>query len=251
MSKDRSNDEGFKEELRESEVLGDLMEQRGIKMIPMAKIQEGLMKLQHTSTNVESKREWADESEGENDEDKGVTQKRDDEDLADLLDEKTPVMPSSDVFEKPANKRDLSSIKHEEGSEEEEQNYAESFASQRETSQLREEMEQMSEEMKSLKATLSGILKEREALPGHLSTIREDINQQMTLMLRKLHSALESDVSTSNVQAASATITQARDQATDRLAAASDYANDRPRDNSPLATKGAELKGKRRFRPVK
>lgn len=173
---------------------------------------------------------------------------KDVEDLDDLLNERTPVLPSSELFEDPEMKTPVLGQKDK---QEKEENYAESFASQRETSQLREEIEVMSEEMKSLKSTIASLLKEREAIPGHLSTIREDINQQMTLMLSKLHSALESDVSSANVKAASAAVSEAKERSADRLFAAEDYAKDKPRENSPLASKGAELKGKRRFRPVK
>lgn len=229
MSKPQRNEASYKEAQHEEDALEEAMKAENVAMPSMEKMSDVLNRMQ-----LESKEE-------------NSTIRGEDDDLEDLLEEKTPVLPSFDVFETPKEKQIAADGTH----EQEEENYAESFASQRETSQLREEIEMMSEEMKSLKTTISSLLKEREALPGHLSTIREDINQQMTLMLSKLHSALESDVSTSNVKAASAAIADVKDRSSDRLLAAEDYAKDKPRENSPLANKGSDLKGKRRFRPVK
>lgn len=231
MSKSRRQDEGYAEAQREEDALEEARIAKNAPMPSMKSISENLGKMQ-----IEAQKDTG-------------SQKDPEDELDDLLEEKTPVMPSSDVFQTPQGEKGKERMDEEQGGEEE--NYAESFASQRETSQLREEIEMMSEEVKSLKGTLTGLLKEREALPGHLTTIREDINQQMTLMLSKLHSALEDDVTSSNIRAASATITDTKERSADRLTAAADYAGDQPRETSPLANRGAELKGKRRFRPVK
>lgn len=230
MSKQRPNEDAYVSALNEGDELGSVMEAAGATMPSMRAIGDDLRNLvSHADSTSEQK-------------------PMEESDLDDLLDERTPVLPNQE-FPRPVSnipKIDVSS-----NDEANEENYAESFASQRETSQLREELEAMSEEMRELKSTLAGVLKEREAIPAHMSAIREDINRQMTLMLDKLHSVSESDVSSSGVNAAVATLNAARDASSERLLAAADYASDRPRQSSPLATAGAELKGKRRFRPCK
>jgi len=231
MSKPRINEDAFVSALQEGDELGNAMESSGAVMPSMERINRDLASLTPTAGQEEEGREM------------------NDEELEEMLDEKTPVLPNQE-FPRPSKIPPVI-IDEQEEKEEESMNYAESFASQRETSQLREELEAMSEEMKELKLTIAGVLKEREALPSHLSAIREDINRQMTLMLEKLHSAAEADISSSGVNAMATTLESVKESSTERLAAAADYATDRPRQNSPLATPGAELKGKRRFRPVK
>lgn len=202
-------------------------------MPSMEEINKGLGVISQKMNEGKDKREWAD----------------DDEELEDLLNEEaTPVQPSqefSTLSKERPEEVDITSPGPKEA------DYAESFASQRETSQLREELEMMSDEMKELKATIAGVLKEREALPHHLTSIREDINRQMTLMLEKLHFTTESQIASSNVNAVTTALNTVKEESSERLAAAADYATDKPRVTSPLANPGAELKGKRRFRPVK
>lgn len=233
MSKDQRNEDAFADALRESDDLADVMEKAGMTMPSIEEINQGLGTISKGMEDGKGKREWAD----------------DDDELEGLLnEEKTPVQMSKE-FEPPKSQRppevDVSSPNPDEA------DYAESFASQRETSQLREELEMMSEEMRDLKATIAGVIKEREALPQHLTSIREDINRQMTLMLEKLHFSTENQAESVNVHAISAALNTVKEESTERLAAAADYATDRPRVNSPLANPGSDLKGKRRFRPVK
>lgn len=234
MSKKPITDESYAEAQREEDAMEEARLQNNISMPSMKSISENLGKMQIEAMKEKEGERWGD----------------DEEELNDLLEQKTPVLPHQEEFQTPTERKGKEKDAEPE-QEEDDEVYEESFASQRETSQLREEFEVMSEEVRSLKSTISALLKEREALPGHLSVIREDINQQMTLMLSKLQFALESDVTTSNIKAASAAVTDAKERSADRLAAAVDYANDQPRETSPIANKGAELKGKRRFRPVK
>lgn len=233
MSKNLRNEDAFAESLREGDELADAMEKTGMTMPSMSEINEGLGVISDQMESGKGKREWAD----------------DDDELEGLLNEEaTPVQTSHEFPKREESKPvevDISSPDPEEG------DYAESFASQRETSQLREELEMMSDEMKELKATIAGVLKEREALPHHLTSIREDINRQMTLMLEKLHFSNETHVSSTNVDAVTTALNTVRDESVERLNAAADYASDKPRVTSPLANQGTELKGKRRFRPVK
>lgn len=235
----RGTEGGFQRALQESDQLAEIMEQEGIEPISIPDIQKGL----HEITGGVGIGSWADQAEEDT---------TGGEDLDRLISQTTPVLKQEDKFVTPpqhisANRE----IIEEEGQHEEEDAYEESFASQRETAQLREEFETMSGEIASLKSTINALLKEREALPGHLTSIREDINRQMTTMLDKLHSALESDLLSQNVQAATTAITEIQSASVDKLKAAADYASDRPREGSPIATKGAKLEGKRRFRPVK
>jgi len=140
---------------------------------------------------------------------------------------------------------------HDESDIEEEADYEESFASQREAAQIREDMEGLSTKIKGMEETIKALLREREGLPSHLASIREDVNSQLTLMLDKLNASLESDLSSSNVQAAISSVRGVQEDTADRLNAAASYASGEPRMSSPLTDPKANLKGKRRFKAVK
>lgn len=244
MSKKPENEESFKEAQHEEDAMDEVMTAGGVPIVPMEEMKDQLEMM------IPSKADWSEIAE-EEEQGKGEVEGMTEKEMDDLLEEKTPVIGSSEEVKTMGDDQILPSSDNKDDHEDDADFYAESFASQKETSQLREELEQMSEEVRSLKVSLSGLLGEREALPGHLTSIREDINSQMTLMLSKLHSALESDAVSSNIQAAAATLEEVKERSVDRLGAAASYATDRPRENSPLATKGSELKGKHRFRPVK
>lgn len=239
----RRTEESFQRSLEESDQLAEIMEQEGIRMPSISSIKKGIDDLNLT------RKEWADD-ENESDDD-NVDNDAAEEVLDELLEESTPVLTQKETFTTPPQKLPPKVTHRDEEEREQVGDYAESFASQRETAQLREEIEVMSTRFASLESTVSALLKEREALPGHLTTIREDINRQLTTVLERLNAALESDVPSTNVRAASTAILNLQQQSTEKLSAAADYATDRPREGSPIATRGAKLEGKRRFRPVK
>lgn len=169
-----------------------------------------------------------------------------------IEDQKTPTLKQG-VFSSPSDKGKMKKPMLEFVSEKDEEtvDYAESFASQREAAQLREELEAVTQKMQSLEDLVKGLLKEREAIPGHLDNIKSDVNRQLTLMLDKLQGLAESDLPRSSVTAAATTLEAVREETSDKLQAASSYAAAPPKATSPLATPGANLRGKRRFRPVK
>jgi ribosomal protein S15P/S13E len=135
--------------------------------------------------------------------------------------------------------------------EEAREEYPESFASQHETAQLREDFEGLSEKMGKLEEQVLALLKERESIPIHLDTIKEDVNRQLTLMMDKLTSGLEADLTPSSLQAAITSVQELKHDTVERLSAAKSYASAPPKSSSPLATTGVDLKGKRRFKPIK
>jgi hypothetical protein len=183
------------------------------------------------------------------------TDARDDtnEELEELIeDQRTPTL-GQGVFSSPSDERKGKKPILEFVSEKDEENvdYAESFASQREAAQLREELEIVTQKMQSLEELVKGLLKEREAIPSHLDNIKSDVNRQLTLMLDKLQGLAESDLPRSSVTAATTTLEAVKVEASDQLQAASSYASAPPKATSPLATPGANLRGKRRFKPIK
>jgi uncharacterized protein YoxC len=243
MDQHRQPDETFQGDQELIEKMDEVMEQEQVRV-------PGITDLLQVASDTEAimGRESTEEEKPQSDE----------KELEELMsDQHTPTLPSKE-FRKP----DKSSRKgkepakpvFEEGADDgsdNEHDYAESFASQRETAELREEVESITTKMAHLEDTIKGLLKEREALPGHLVTIREDINRQMTMMMDRLYSATESNLPQSSVQAAVTDIEAARDTAADRLNSAASYAQVPPKATSPLATRGAELKGKRRYKPIR
>lgn len=128
--------------------------------------------------------------------------------------------------------------------------YQESFASQRETSEMRSELEGMSARLSNLEQVLETILAERSTLPKHISTIREDLNSQLTLMMDKLNSSIEAGVTSAAAQDASQAVVSASDEIGDQFHALESHATAPPRARSILTNPQAKLSGRRRFKPV-
>lgn len=214
------------------EQISDLMERRGDKVPEISELLDLV-------NNVAQKTE-----DPATEEERDI---REDEELDDLLaQEVTPTLP---------NRQRIPGIQKppviEEEENEDDNDYEESFASQREISQLRDDFEALTERVAKYETLINVMLKERENLPVQLTSIREDINGQMTLALDKLNTALESDASPLNIQAAASAMQEVRDSSADKLQSASSFLQDKPNPASPLATSGASLKGKRRFAPIK
>lgn len=137
------------------------------------------------------------------------------------------------------------------GEEDPEEEYAESYASQRETAQIREDLDSLADKMARIEERMELMLKEREILPAKLESMRADQNDQLTLILDRLQNALESNVSPLTVTAASAEVERVKADVDDQMTAAVSYTSGEPRKTSPLVDKSADLKGKRRFKPIK
>jgi len=171
-----------------------------------------------------------------------------DENLDDLIKEASPTTPRVPQHmtypPKPTERR--SSVKAVATSSD----YQESFASQRETSEMRSELEGISARMSNLEATLEIVLSERSTLPKHIATIREDLNQQLTLMMDKLNTTIESGITSSAAQSASEAIVNAADEVGDQFHSLESHATGPPRAKSILTNPQAKLSGRRRFKPV-
>jgi hypothetical protein len=129
--------------------------------------------------------------------------------------------------------------------------YQESFASQREAAEMREEIESLSLRMSNLERTLETVLKERQALPGHLSHIHEQMNQQFTLVMDKLNGALEQGVKLSSTEEAASLIASSSVEVDDQMRALRSFASAPPQQSSPITRATTSLTGKRRFKPLK
>lgn len=246
MSQSRTNqipDESYKHALEVEDQLSELLETRGATVPPASELLGTVEEIEKRQKVAEGKKtDWADDEEP------------DDVDLL-VKDETTPLAAMGEFkdagklhpFVLPPQPPLIEARE----AEDEDNDYEESFASQKEISQLREEFEVMSDRMNKYEDVIEALLKERENLPVQITAIREDINGQMTLALDKLHSALESDKSPLNVHAAASAVKDVRDISVDRLESASSYLKSAPNKSSPVANAGVELKGKRRYRPVK
>jgi hypothetical protein len=238
LAKMSGNDETFHDAQKELSEMDEYMEKENLRV-------PGVPELLDVVERLEVVKE-------DNPEDKGVHSGGADE-LDELIeDQKTPTL-GQGVFSSPSDERKGKKPVLELVSEKDEENvdYAESFASQREAAQLREELEVVTQKMQSLEELVKGLLKEREAIPSHLDNIKSDVNRQLTLMLDKLQGLAESDLPKSSVTAATTTLEAVKEEASDKLQAASSYASAPPKATSPLATPGANLRGKRRFKPIK
>jgi hypothetical protein len=135
--------------------------------------------------------------------------------------------------------------------QENEGDYAESFATQHETAELREDFEKLSLKFNSLEEKMKLMIKERENLPTILNDMRADLNQQLTTFSDRMYAALEANSLNPAVQAALSTVENIRAEQSDQLRVASSYLASDPKAGSPLVIPGASLKGKGKFKPVK
>jgi hypothetical protein len=134
---------------------------------------------------------------------------------------------------------------------EEEPEYEESFASQRETAELRGEFESICERFAKMEEQFKLVVAEREKLPSVINDIRQDINGQLTLFSSKLYAALEKNNEASGVASVLADINDIKTDQDGQLRAAAQYLAAPPSSSSPLVKPGVTLKGKGRFKAVK
>nr|WKE35272.1 hypothetical protein [Plasmopara viticola lesion associated mononegaambi virus 5] len=73
--------------------------------------------------------------------------------------------------------------------------YQESFTSQQETAEIRHHIDSLDNKMMHIETLLETIMAERSSFPKHLARHQEDMNKQLTIVLDRLHTALEKDIS--------------------------------------------------------
>jgi hypothetical protein len=135
--------------------------------------------------------------------------------------------------------------------EDDEEDYAESFATQHETAELREDFEKLSLKFTSLEDKMKLLIRERENLPVILNDMRADLNSQLTAFSERMYAALEANALNPAVQAALSTVENIRADQADQLRVASSYLASDPKAGSPLVVPGSSLKGKGKFKPMK
>lgn len=234
------NDDTFKNEAEVDEMFDQALED-GAVPVPMNELLKGVEQAEAVINNEPNPSlrlpvsEWSEELVSP-------------ENLDDLIKEAsptTPRMPKPMVHKPEPTARRMSTKAAANSSD-----YQESFASQRETSEMRSELEGISARMANLEATLEIVLSERSTLPKHISTIREDMNQQLTLMMDKLNTTIESGISSSAAQNASEAVVNAADEVSDQFHSLESHATGPPRAKSVLTNPQAKLSGRRRFKPV-
>lgn len=234
------NDDTFKNEAEVDEMFDQALED-GAVPVPMGELLQGVEKAEAVLKKEPNPQltlpmsEWSEELISP-------------ENLDDLIKEASPTTPRLPKPTPPtqAHTTRRSSMKAAAASSD----YQESFASQRETSEMRSELESISARMSNLEATLEIVLSERSTLPKHIATIREDMNKQLTLMMDKLNTTIESGITSSAAQNASEAIVNAADEVGDQLHGLESHATAPPRSKSVLTNPHAKLSGRRRFKPV-
>lgn len=129
--------------------------------------------------------------------------------------------------------------------------YEESFASQQETAQLREEVDAMERRYKDLESKFDLVMRERDNLPTVINNIRNDLNVSLTEFSDKLYKVLEAQRDNKTIATTLATVDEVRAEHADQLKTAAGYLSAEPKATSPLVQKGATLKGKGKFKPIK
>lgn len=81
-----------------------------------------------------------------------------------------------------------------------EREYQESFTSQQESAEIRHQMEVLDIKLMNVETVLNAIVAERANLPKHIDHLREETNKQLTIVLDRLHTALEMNTSNSIIQ---------------------------------------------------
>jgi len=139
----------------------------------------------------------------------------------------------------------------EQTSRHDEAEYQESFASQRETTQLREDLEVLGTKYEGLEEQLALIMRERDNLPEALNQIKAELNRELTAFSEKLYKLLENQAPQQDIQSAISQVDEIRAEHSEQLRTAVGYLKQPPKKESPLVTRGISLKGKGKFKPVK
>jgi len=130
------------------------------------------------------------------------------------------------------------------------QDYDESFTSQQETAEIREHIEALDNKMNNIEMMLDGLLKERKNLPMHLDRHREEMNQQLTIIMDRLHTALEKDISSSQIQQGRKDLEVLSSDTNKVINQIREDLQDNPNPSSPTAGASSLSTGRRRIRRV-
>lgn len=213
--------------------ISDLFDQEGIQPVPLKDIISQVETLEKKKLPDE---ELSDLMSGEYD--RALEKTKGSKSVKSVTDEdKTPVLTKKPKFK--------------DAEEAVDDDYEESFATQHETAELRSEMDDLVSEFKQLKSQMDLLMKERANLPALLTSMRHDLNTQLTQFSDKMYKALESHMSNPEVNAALSAVEQAREEQSDQLRTAASFLASDPKPTSPLVVKGASLSGKRKFKPIK
>lgn len=78
--------------------------------------------------------------------------------------------------------------------------YQESFTSQQETAEIRGEMQSLDNRLMNIEAIVNSVVAERDGMQQHLDRLKEDVNKQFTVLMDRLHTALEKDINPTVLQ---------------------------------------------------
>jgi chromosome segregation ATPase len=126
-----------------------------------------------------------------------------------------------------------------------------SFASFRDLAELREDLSQAKREIEALKDKIGLMEAERSNLPKHLASIRNDMNQQLTLIMDRLNMLAESDVTPAHVQAAAVATAQVRASSTQAISNLATHLSGEITHDTPLTSGIPPKPSNSRFRPVR
>lgn len=245
----------------------DLRSQNLPKMNELAlfaeKAQQGITKKDVEEFQKEKeKKEWADATDSGNDDDddddnteteavEDDNKLEDQDDVEQMIEDvKTPVQSS---FKPSATEQKRPSFKPKDRkpSMADDETYQESFTSQQESAEMRHHIESLDTRLMNMESMFEGLLAERKGLPKHLDNYREEMNKQLTVMMDRIHTALEKDIPASSLEQSKGDIqnmTGETDHVFNQLT--TDVEND-PSKQSATANTAPITKSRRRVRLIK
>jgi archaellum component FlaC len=126
-----------------------------------------------------------------------------------------------------------------------------SYASVHEIAEIRDDIDRIDSRMESIETRLELLINERSVLPGKLKAMREETNAQLTLILDKMSSVLESNVAASVIQSSAADLISVKTAVDGQMGAAISHVASDLSPSSPFATEKGRIKQKKRFVPMK
>nr|WKE35276.1 hypothetical protein [Plasmopara viticola lesion associated mononegaambi virus 6] len=129
--------------------------------------------------------------------------------------------------------------------------YQESFTSQQESAEMRHQIESLDTRLMNMETMFEALLEERKGLPKHLEGYREEMNKQLTVMMDRIHTALEKDIPSTSLEQAKGDIermTGETEHVFDQLK--TDVENN-PSTGSATASAAPITKSRRRVRLIK
>lgn len=217
-----------------------------------AKIQRTVLKSEPSSKAKASEKDESSEDSGAETAKEGpdTEDEENEDDLMSMMDDaKTPIQ---ETFKpKRSATRPSVIIKDRKPSTTDDRTYQESFASQQESAEMRHQIEALDTRLMNMENLFESLLTERKGLPKHLDNYREEMNKQLTVMMDRIHTALEQNVPSTTLEQSKSdvkTMTGETEHVFDQLTT---DAENEPATGSATSGSAPITKSRRRVRLIK